>query len=398
MIETNKYRAWILENWRLLVGSFVIVLLVGGILLFRLGSLNKGASLSETAYINSLRSGKNLLADPTYLIHKLPAYMLYKLGCHSVTFYRLVSVIFTASTVLSCFVLLKRAYTTRVATLGATLLLTSAWILHVGRAATPEVSFLLILPMLLVATWLHSTSRHYPSLLVLCMVFIVGLYIPGFWLLVLAVITWEYKAIFAALRSVTWWFRVICGFVLVLGLLPLAWAIAHDPSIVTLVVGLPKHVSDIRFVGSHFLNIPKNLFVYGPIDPARWLGRIPILDFFSSAMLVLGVYSLRYHFKRHDIQMLAGSTILLTALISAGGLITVTALIPLLYVFVGAGIAFMLRQWVTVFPRNPIARTLATSLMSITVLLVSYYHISHYFIAWPRTPATKQAFGHSLLK
>lgn len=380
------------------MASLLLFILAICILTFRLGTLNKGASLSEINYIQSLSTGKNLLIDPAFLVHKLPSYLVFKLGFHSIAMFRLVSVLFATITVASGFVFLKRAYTTRVATMGAGLLLISAWMLHVGRSATPEASFLLLLPLLLVASWLHTTTRHYHSLIILSLVVLISFYIPGFWILTATIFILERKSIWAAVTSVPWWFRVICAVILLTGLMPLVWAMAQNPNIALAITGLPQRIPDIRSLIKNLQHIPQNLFIFGPPDPSRWLGRLPILDLFSSAMLVLGVYSMRYHIRQRDTAILFGSSVIVVLLVTVGGLTNITALIPLLYIFIGAGMAFMLQQWMVVFPKNPFARTLATTLMSVTILLVAYLHVNHYFIAWPQTPATKHAFGHSLLK
>jgi hypothetical protein len=115
-------------------------------------------------------------------------------------------------------------------------------------------------------------------------------------------------------------------------------------------------------------------------------------------MFVLGVYSMRFHIKLVRVQLLVWSSVVLAVLIALGGPVTITVLMPAVYILIAGGVAFMLQQWLAIFPNNPIAKTTATTLMSVTVLLVSYYHINHYFIAWPQTPETKASFTQTLLK
>ena len=186
--------------------------------------------------------------------------------------------------------------------------------------------------------------------------------------------------------------------IIVGGLIPLIWASVNTPSILLLASGLPEHIPSFRSIFDNFIRIPENIFLRGPDDPVRWLGRLPLLDVFSTAMFVLGIYSIRYSLKQHKIQIIIGSSIFFALLITTGGALTVTVLMPAIYILIAGGLAFLLQQWFTVFPRNPLAQTLATSMISISVLLVCFYHINHYFVAWPQTPTTKSSFRHSLVK
>ena len=394
----KKFRAWVFMMWRPILAFLTIAVIVGCVLGFNIGSLTPGASLSEQQYVSSLTSGKLLLKDPTYIVHKIPMYALFKLNIHSLALYRAVSAAFATLAVVSCFFILREWYTDRVALLGSWLFLSSAWVLHVGRLATPEASFLLMMPLLWTAVWLYNTTLRKSALLLLSLFSALAFYIPGFgWLLVVAGI-WKYKHLLKETKQVPWWFITICVLIILATLAPLAWASAKDSGVLLSAFGLPHQLPQLRTILNNLIDIPVSLVLLGPSDAVKWLGRLPILDAFSTAMLILGIYSIRYHFRLTRIQLLTGSTIILIALISLGGAVTITSLIPVVYILIAAGVAFMLQQWLTVFPRNPVARTVATSLMSVAILFVSFYHINHYFIAWPQTPATKAAFNKSLLK
>jgi hypothetical protein len=52
----------------------------------------------------------------------------------------------------------------------------------------------------------------------------------------------------------------------------------------------------------------------------------------------------------------------------------------------------MLHAWLTVFPRNPVARTTGIALVSIVVVMAVSYHLTSYFVAWRYDPATLSAF------
>ena len=384
--------------WRPILAFLGVTLVVGYMFGFRLGNLTPGASLPESSYVAQISSGREILKHPVYVVHKLPVYVLFKLRVHHLAAYRAVSAAFASLAVIGCFFVLREWYTNRVAILGSGLFLTSAWILHAGRLATPEAAFLLLMPLLWAAVWLYNTTFRKIALLLLSFLCAASFYVPGFiWLLVMLAV-WQRKRIWDELKAVPVWFRIICGAVIVVGLVPLVRASVTSPDELLLALGLPDYLPSPRMIGENLLHIPEQLFVRGPNDPVRWLGRLPLLDIFSSVMLVLGLYSVRYHLKVIRIQLLIGSSVLFAILMTLGGPVTITVLMPAAYILVACGMAFMLQQWFTVFPHNPIARMAATSLIAISVILVSYYHISHYFIAWPQTPATKAAFSHTLVK
>ncbi len=61
---------------------------------FELGSLTKGVSKAEHDYISSVTSGKKLLDNPVYAVHKIPTYALFKLDVNRVAAYRAISGLF----------------------------------------------------------------------------------------------------------------------------------------------------------------------------------------------------------------------------------------------------------------------------------------------------------------
>jgi hypothetical protein len=65
---------------------------------------------------------------------------------------------------------------------------------------------------------------------------------------------------------------------------------------------------------------------------------------------------------------------------------------PFIFIMVAGGMALMLQQWFTVFPYNPVAKTLGAILMTLAVLVTSYYTITQYYIAWPNAPETKTVY------
>ena len=394
----KQFRAWVLIMWRPFLVILAMAVILSLILGFKIGSLTSGVSEAETEYIASATTIDEVLNAPSFLPHKFTVFGANFIGIKSISVFRAISAVFAAVAVVCCFFILREWYSDRIAVLGTWLLLSSAWMLHIGRSATPEVSFLLLFPLLWSVMWLQITTLRKSAWISVTFFTAASVYIPGFiWVLFVAAV-WQRKTLIKELKAVPTWFRIFCILLILIVLLPWAWAIYHDSHQLLAALALPSILPNIKELGQQLLTVPAHLLWQGPNDPSRWLGRLPILDIFSTVMLILGAYSLRFHISLNKVRLLLATSLIFIVLITIGGIDTITPLIPMVYLLIAGGIAYMLKQWFSVFPRNPLARTLATTLMSLIVLLVSYYHISHYFIAWPRTPDTKSSFSYSLVK
>ncbi len=392
----SKLREWVFMMWRPILAFLVVSVIVSFAFTYKLGRLTPAASNVEKQYVTSIDSGQKILDHPVYAVHKIPVYALNKLNVKSIAPYRAVSAVFAILAVVSCFFVLREWFSDRIAALGAILFMNSAWILHTSRLAIPEASFLLLMPLLWAVVWLYNTTLRKSALLVLSFLCAASFYVPGFgWLLFMSAI-WQRKRLWEELSAVPIWFRLCCALILVTGIVPLAWAAVGSPSVLLLAAGLPQQFPLPKDILLNFINIPEYLLLRGPDDPVRWLGRLPLLDVFSGGMLLLGIYSIRYHLKLIRIQLLVGSSIILAALLTFGGPLTITVLMPAVYILIASGVAFMLQQWLAVFPKNPIARGLAIVLLLGSVSLVSLYHLRHYFVAWAGSPATKAAFSDKI--
>ncbi|MGH7234344.1 MAG: hypothetical protein ACREF7_02765, partial [Candidatus Saccharimonadales bacterium] len=83
-------------------------------------------------------------------------------------------------------------------------------------------------------------------------------------------------------------------------------------------------------------------------------------------------------------------------LLSGLGLFSALALLPLIAITAGTGLAFLLKEWFEIFPRNPIARTTGLVIMFAVITLSAVYEIRSYFVAWPSDPATTAIYDQHL--
>jgi hypothetical protein len=397
----RKWPLWVgrflSDNWWPIMATVLVIGSISTLLGTELLGLTRhylsdGEQVFHAHLVNNDLGLRAILQNPVNLPYSLGIYFLEKLHIADALAIRGLSALFGAAFIFSFYLVLKNWHTRRVAILGTVLFATSAWTLHISRLATPEVLLMAPAILILCATWLEvSIKRRWT--LVLCLVTALLLaYVPGMIFFVAAGIAWQAKRIYRELRQTPLWFVIPWAILGILLLLPLLWVTITAPHNLLALLGLPDKLPTIKQFATNLGEIPVQLVARGPNDASRWLGRLPILDVFSLAMAAIGMYAYAFRFKLARTKLLVGIFIAGSLLIALGGGVTITFLVPFVYIVIAGGITLMLQQWKTVFPRNPFARTLATTLMSIMVALVAYYNINHYFIAWPNTPATRQAF------
>jgi hypothetical protein len=379
--------------WQPTVFYGTLIVFFGLLLWFHLGSLLNGYSAHEAETLQASQSLRHILDNPVNAPFTVVAYLfsLTPLGDHGALAVRATATLYGLIVLTTFYWLVRYWHGERSAILGTTLFGCSAWFLHVSRLGTPEALLFIPLALLASTAWLRKTD----SRLVLLAGFGLTaalLYIPGMiWLLVAAAI-WQAKTILRLFKE--HFSLMILGSLALLALAtPLVWAIYQQPETAKVITGLPAQgwPQPIESL-ERLAGIVSNLLVRGPLDAERWLGRLPILDAFALAMLALGFYLYMRHWRLVRTKMVFVSLSVGTLLIALGGAVTISILMPFIYVLVAAGVGVMLDRWQTVFPRNVIAQSVSLGLISLAVIAASWYGLRHYFVAWPNASATKTIF------
>ena len=121
---------------------------------------------------------------------------------------------------------------------------------------------------------------------------------------------------------------------------------------------------------------------------------MPILDIFTSVMVVLGIYNFYVNERKLDrVRFLVGTISLACILIALGGSVGIEILIPFVYLLAASGIAYLMNQWFVVFPSNPIARFSAWTMIILIVSTAAFYNLQSYFVAWAKAPVTKAYYS-----
>lgn len=396
----KRFRFYLAVSWRPMLISFALLIGVIAVLFFRLGSLTPSISQPEQETLGYLTSNslglRDIVDEPQYLPYKLGIYIFEKLGFASPFIARSLSALIGLAAVVSFYYILSRWHTNRIALLGTLLFLTSSWFLHTVRLATNEASFLLLLPLVACGAWLNDTQRQDHWILATAALSAgILLYIPGMIWFILAGLIWQRKRVRRAVTGLAVWQILLVGSLGILVMTPLVLGALERPTVLLNFLGLPSQSIAWQTALRSLIDIPVQLFVRGPNDAVHWLGRLPILDAFTTAMFIVGLYASYFRLRLDRIKLLLFGLIVGSLLIVAGTS-KITILLPFVYILLASGISFLLQQWFTVFPRNPLARSIGWSLMAAAITMSCFYNLSHYFVAWPNTPATRAAFSEKL--
>jgi hypothetical protein len=376
-----------------LIGLLVITCL-GFLLLYRLGALIGGLSNQEIATAVAPVGWHGIYQDAFNLPLKLVrSFVFFISPGHGQTLTRLPNVLFGWLAISAFFWLIRVWHGWRTAFFSTALFATGAWTLHISRLASFDVLYLCALPLLLLANLgLHRKPGNPVVLFGSMLLWGSLLYIPGLVWLVALNIYWQWEDILSGWKELKDTLRrslyVLSGLIwLPLLIIQLSRATSWQTWL-----GLPAHLPNVAHFFRHLLEVLLQLFVRGPNNSELWLAKAPVLDIFTLVMCGLGIYFYASHVKAFRARMLASYFVLGVILISLGGSVGLSLLVPLLYIAAAAGIAYLLHDWLRVFPRNPLARGLGIGLVCLAVALASTYNLRAYFVAWPHNPAAHASF------
>lgn len=386
----NKLRMFFRDNWLPIILYGLLFAGLGGLLFWQLGSLTNGYAPQEQTSLQASASLGELLKNPLHAPYYLVVKGLSYIWQDTLLVTRLASVAFGLATLALFGWLVRQWYGPRTTALAMLLFGTSAAFLHTARLGTPEVLMFGLFLLIACGFWIKSRSN--PLVLLLAFLLVAGfLYVPGMVWLVVAGAIWQWRTLDRAFKD----HLVIVslgGLLFLAALFPLGWAFYNDTQLIRPWLGIPAELPTVMQALRNMAEVPAQLFVRHLPDPLHWLGNVGVLDVFVTTMFFLGGWRLIAGIKLVRTQIFIAIFVLSTLLIGLGGSVTLIILVPFIYLVAAGGINYMLRQWYTVFPRNPIAKALGLGLLSAVVVLAAGYHLRHYFIGWPQASATQTVF------
>ncbi len=310
---------------------------------------------------------------------------------------RAVSFIFLLVTCIAMFYALKHWHSIQTSLMTTIAFGTNAIVLALARYGTPLITLMGFFVFASLLLWqLHSRSNKAVPMLVI----IAGgllMYTPGapWFATILAIVFWDrIKPFFKNVKRQA----LLAGSLIALiAMLPLLWRFFGDFDAIRQWLLLPAKL-ELSALPRNILRVPSAFIYRMPIDPHINIARLPIFDLACGIFFLVGLNAYRHKLRLDRTRIMLGSAlvgILLGALGST--IVAIVFLLPFAYSIVAAGIEYLLDVWYSVFPRNPIARSFGTLILTTAILFSTYYQLTRFFVVWPQVPETREAYTQSRL-
>jgi hypothetical protein len=394
----GSIRKFLARNWHqgaLILGAVAL----SGLLFGRhLGSLTGGVTQSELSTLASYSSMHAIIDNPLHAPLKILAWALWHIPFHNPAMLRAPFALFGVLSLVAFAYILKRWYGIRMAVMGVVLFACSSWLLHVSRIALFDVSFLWAgVSLVALHLWFHA----HPDRRIVRFGWLIGmlalLFVPGMVWLIAANIFFQRDDLLDAWDAINHrWEKIVLPLIITVSFVIIGYVLFRHPHLGLDWLGVPHAVGDWKGMIVRLANDAAYFVIRGPHDPVIWLGRLPILDAFGTLMLATGLIFYAQHLRSFRTKFLGVMLILATILTAVSGDIRVSLLVPLAYAIIVGGMAFVLHQWLRVFPRNPLARSVGIGLIGLLVVASCVYNLRSYFIAWPHNTETSKSFTAAL--
>ncbi len=363
--------------------------------LYGVRTILPGLSSAEVQTILQSSSWSSIVQNPLWLPLKLIYLALHKINVDPTSF-RYVNGLFAMLAVAALYSITKKWYSQRVSALTTILFGTSVTTITIARVATPAILLYSWLWCIALVMWFQSSHKTRLAPLILLFFSAFMLYTPGIAWFALILGLWFSKEIptfFKHMKS-SW---IIIGSVIgLIFVIPLIHAFTQDPKLIKSWLLIPQSL-DIRASLLYLKDLPAAFLYKSDRNPVYNLGNLPLLDALSGTLLLLGLYTYRKRLRLDRTVVYIVSVLLSMTLAALNRNQTYLIFcLPFLYLLMGEGISYLLGQWRSVFPRNPIARFFGTLLMTIAILAASWYHIQRYFLAYTNNPATKKVYSQHI--
>lgn len=376
--------------------SLLLICTAATLLLFQLGSIHDGLAAGESQLPPVTRTIEHIWSNPIelpYLISQFITAALLPTAGYTAS--RLPSVLLAAVTLALMYWVLVQWYGRRLAIFGIALLMSAASFLHVARLATPDILYSFCTAVILaLAAWWHKNSR--PRWLVYATTVSAGLllYIPGALWLLLGGLIFERKHILLTIKSNAK-DAVLAGILGLLTLVPLIHYLINDTSQYKNVLGIAGNIEVAVFL-REATNTWQYLFIGGYENPLYNVATLPLLSVFTTISFFVGIYLYSKHPHAARTKLLLYLSIVSTILIALPSSIHISLLIPVITVLAVGGIGYLLHVWLTVFPKNPLARSFGIGIVGVVLAFTVIYNLANYFVAWSNNDQVQRTFSKRL--
>lgn len=389
--------SWLKNNWIQVIITIVSIIIVVAVCSYNLsGITNNQLSKPEVATIESSSSGKQIWNNPLFLPIKIPQYALIKARLTSVTSMRAVSSFYGIIFVILFFMLAKLWFSPKIAWVSSAMLLSSGLFLNYTRLSTTDILVPLgLLGIIWSAWWIFQSKKTNVKIVSSMIILASSLYIPGLIWFVMFIFFAQGRRLSSVFKKTNVSSIVIATVFLIALLIPLVRSLFLHPNLILEWLAIPS-IFNLTIFLRNLIMVPASLIVRSPFDPIYNLGRLPYLDILTVALLILGTYAFLIRYSLVRTRLLAGAICVAWLLIATQNELRINLLLPLIYLMVAGGIMFILQQWYSVFPKNPIARMSAIVMILAVVSISVFYNSTRYFVAWSNNPITNKVFQYKL--
>ena len=387
-----------MAHWQAL-SSVVSLLIVSIFLLFwRTNSLVPGYSANEIATYTQGQSFHTIFNNPVNLLYTILIDIVGFLHIHHLVIGRIISAVIGLGIIAMFYWIIQNWHGRRIAWMATILFVTSTRFLHTARLGTPQILLFGLFFLVAYGFWLKERKQKLrfalpAGLLMACLL----IYTPGMIWFVIAGIIWQWRTILDKIGKTPIWLTGVAIVATLALLFPLVWSILKHPRLAETFIGLPGTFPQFPHISTIFhnlVNIPIQLFyTHSSVTSDLGTPALLTLDSFAIVMFIFGSYLYLKHFKLVRTNFLIAIFVIACVLIGLGGM-SVTVLLPFIYMIIAAGISYLLGQWLDVFPRNVFARSTGIVLLSFVIALCCTYNLRRYFVAWPTSTTTRGIFSH----
>lgn len=339
------------------------------------------------------------MPDSGYAVTNLPFHLmqLASLSLFGVSIFsiKLPAILLSIVASVAIFFLLRRWFKSNVAVLSMLIMTTTGQYIYIAQSATSHILYITFTALILLFASLTIQKASRQLLWKIGLALSVGLswYTPYFiyitlGLLIVALIHPHTRHHIFKKRERPNWF--IASAVFIAAIAPLAYLYATNQSLITSLIGYESLSVDI--VG----NLKTLLMTFFWVEPVVVYGQIlPILDFSSVALILLGVMVLfRQSYTSRSYMIVAWLLLTLPVVLFRPHLVSIIS-IPL-FILLALGVETLLSEWYKLFPKNPYARGAGLVLLVGLIGIMTISGIDRFVNGYRYSPDAARAFSSDL--
>jgi hypothetical protein len=372
---------------------FLVLLFFIFVFTFRLGSQPAGLNSNEVATRAGSQHITFILNHPVNAPHNIMVYAFNSAGLDTNFYLRITSVVFGLTLVIFFYMLSKNWFGRIIGLLATFTLVATPMFLISARQTSAEIMFFSIIAVIALYSWLiRSRGSKKIPLVILITIGSFAIYTPGIFLWILCCALICRKKILEAIADVPKLFTALSALVGLFVIVPLAVGAFKDPSVVKELALLPEHFASAVEILKNVGWMALALFVKAPYHADLILGRLPLLNIIQIALLIFGIYAMWTAAKAKAASLLICIIFgIFIAGINNNIYLLDFSLVPAV-IFIGAGLRYLYIEWRSIFPLNPVAKSLALVLMSCLVAVNLLLGLRYSLYAWPQSIATKTTY------